>query len=216
MKPIKSEKKNIEKKEYTKEEIERISHYLKRLKHKPVKFKKVNDNKGIPELQPLGSDDFNRIKLMEALGTTDPDLQNYLISQVIQTFHGCVSIQGVDKGNIEAYVNIAMALLAGISPRDEIEVMIAVQMIGEHHLAMDTMKRAMITDQPFDGKIANLSQANKLARTFACLVEALKRYRTGGEQKVTVKHVHVHQGGQAIVGNVSSRGRGESSGKNLG
>jgi Acetyltransferase (GNAT) domain len=45
---------------------------------------------------------------------------------------------------------------------------------------------------------------NKLARTFAAQVEALKRYRSGGEQKMTVQHVHVAQGGQAIVGNVSA------------
>ena len=44
---------------------------------------------------------------------------------------------------------------------------------------------------------------NKLARTFAVQVEALKRYRTGGEQKVTVQHVTVNEGGQAIVGSVS-------------
>jgi hypothetical protein len=36
-------------------------------------------------------------------------------------------------------------------------------------------------------------------------VEALKRYRTGGEQKVTVEHVTVNQGGQAIVGNISGK-----------
>src|SRR5260370_1156340 len=30
---------------------------------------------------------------------------------------------------------------------------------------------------------------NKLSQTFAVQVEALKRYRTGGEQKVTVQHV---------------------------
>ena len=44
---------------------------------------------------------------------------------------------------------------------------------------------------------------NKLTRTFAAQVEALKRYRTGGEQKVTVEHVTVNSGGQAIVGNVT-------------
>jgi hypothetical protein len=31
-------------------------------------------------------------------------------------------------------------------------------------------------------------------------MEALKRYRSGGEQKMTVQHVHVAKGGQAIVG----------------
>ena len=33
-------------------------------------------------------------------------------------------------------------------------------------------------------------------------MEALKRYRTGGEQKVTVQHVTVNEGGQAVIGNV--------------
>src|SRR6185295_15095909 len=46
---------------------------------------------------------------------------------------------------------------------------------------------------------------NKLARTFTAQMEALKRYRTGGQQKVTVEHVHVHEGGQAIVGHVEQR-----------
>ena len=45
---------------------------------------------------------------------------------------------------------------------------------------------------------------NKLARTFAAQAEALKRYRSGGEQKMTVQHVHVADGGQAIVGNVNA------------
>jgi hypothetical protein len=39
-------------------------------------------------------------------------------------------------------------------------------------------------------------------------VEALKRYRTGGQQKVTVEHVTVNEGGQAIVGNVTHKGGG--------
>jgi hypothetical protein len=38
---------------------------------------------------------------------------------------------------------------------------------------------------------------NKLARTFAAQVEALKRYRSGGEQTVRVEHVTVNEGGQA-------------------
>jgi glucans biosynthesis protein len=33
-------------------------------------------------------------------------------------------------------------------------------------------------------------------------VEALQRYRGKGQQKVTVEHVHVHSGGQGIVGAV--------------
>ena len=36
----------------------------------------------------------------------------------------------------------------------------------------------------------------------AVLLEALNRHRGKGQQKVTVEHVHVHSGGQAIVGMV--------------
>jgi hypothetical protein len=44
---------------------------------------------------------------------------------------------------------------------------------------------------------------NKLTRTYAMHLEAFKRYRIGGEQKVTVQHVLVNEGGKAIVGNVT-------------
>jgi hypothetical protein len=48
---------------------------------------------------------------------------------------------------------------------------------------------------------------NKLTRTFAMQMEALKRYRSGAEQKVTLQHVSVAEGGQAIVGNVTQTPR---------
>ena len=47
---------------------------------------------------------------------------------------------------------------------------------------------------------------NKLSRTFATLVGALKHHRTGGEQK-PVRHVSVSDGGQAIVGTVTQAPR---------
>jgi len=47
---------------------------------------------------------------------------------------------------------------------------------------------------------------NELIRTFTSQMEALLKYRTGGEQKVTVHHVQVNEGGQAIVGNISQGG----------
>ena len=56
-----------------------------------------------------------------------------------------------------------------------------------------------------NGRRDNLSQANKLSRTYAVLLDALNRYRgKDGQQKVTVEHVDVHAGGQAVVGLVES------------
>jgi hypothetical protein len=40
------------------------------------------------------------------------------------------------------------------------------------------------------------------------LLDALNRHRGKGQQKVTVEHVHVHSGGQAVVGMVETPGGG--------
>lgn len=48
-----------------------------------------------------------------------------------------------------------------------------------------------------DGGITS-SQANKLSRIYATLLEALNPHRDKGQQKVTVEHVYVHEGGQSL------------------
>jgi hypothetical protein len=94
----------------------------------------------------------------------------------------------------------AIYALAGIGPKDELEGMIAAQLVASHNAAMECHRRAN-SDQTFEGRKEHLNQANKLSRTFATLLEGLNRHRGKGQQKMTVEHVHVHEGGQAIVGN---------------
>jgi hypothetical protein len=48
-----------------------------------------------------------------------------------------------------------------------------------------------------------------LLRAYAAQVEALRRLRNGNSQTVRVEHVHVNEGGQAIIGNVRSGTAGE-------
>jgi hypothetical protein len=84
--------------------------------------------------------------------------------------------------------------------------MLAAQLIACHNASMECYRRAMSREQSFEGRKEGLNQANKLSRTYATLLEALNRHRGKGQQKVTVEHVHVHEGGQAIVGNVEGGG----------
>jgi hypothetical protein len=102
----------------------------------------------------------------------------------------------------------AVEALIGVAPRDELEGMLAAQLIAAHNAAMECYRRAMIGEQSFEGRSENLSQANKLSRTCAVLLDALNRHRGKGQQKVTVEHVHVHAGGQAVVGMVETPGGG--------
>jgi hypothetical protein len=99
--------------------------------------------------------------------------------------------------------------LVGIDPKDELEGMIAAQLIAGHNAAMECYRRAMLPNQSFEGRRENLSQANKLSRTYAVLLDVLNRHRGKGQQKVTVEHVHVHSGGQAVVGVVETPGGGD-------
>jgi hypothetical protein len=52
--------------------------------------------------------------------------------------------------------------------------------------------------------VARASAAARLLRAYATQVEALRRLRNGGSQVVRVEHVHVNEGGQAVIGNVTS------------
>jgi hypothetical protein len=91
----------------------------------------------------------------------------------------------------------------GRFPRDELEGMLIGQLIASYNAAMECYRRAMLGEQPLEGRRENLNQANKLSRTYAALTEALDRHRGKGQQRITVEHVNVHSGGQAIVGAVT-------------
>jgi hypothetical protein len=77
---------------------------------------------------------------------------------------------------------------------------------GQPNASMECYRRTMIGEQSFEGRRENLNQANKLSRTYATLLEALNHRRGKGQQKLTVEHVHVHSGGQAVVGTVETLG----------
>lgn len=99
-----------------------------------------------------------------------------------------------------------LSVIIDLAPRDAVERMLAVQMAATHV--------ATIRSAGWLSRSENLPQAQthstayaKLSRTFAAQVEALRKHRSGGEQRVTVHHINVADGGQAIVGNVQHGGR---------
>src|SRR5262249_24729027 len=51
--------------------------------------------------------------------------------------------------------------------------------------------------------------ASRLLRAYAAQVETLRRWNNGGSQVVRVEHVHVNEGGQALIGNVRKDGGGK-------
>ena len=62
----------------------------------------------------------------------------------------------------------------------------------------------MIERQTFEGRDQNLKHASKLLSIYSRQIEVLNKHRGKGQQKVTVEHVHVAAGGQAMVGHIET------------
>jgi len=148
------------------------------------------------------------IEFWNAFGTTNRAFADMLLNQLLQ-----VDFEPGGERLTPKFVNGSLAAIHSIAPRDETEAMLATQMVAAHHAAMECYRRAMIPEQSFQGLQGNLNYAGRLSRTYVGLLEALNRYRGKAQQKMTVEHIHVHEGGQAIVGTVSHN-RGGSDAEN--
>ncbi|MCP4611081.1 MAG: hypothetical protein GY845_20420 [Planctomycetes bacterium] len=201
--------KDLIKKEYTDVEKARIANYRKRSKRQPIKFESLGSGSGNLRLHFKGKDKaLTMAKLLEAFGTPDAGLQNYLLIQVGGTYNGVLSSGKIEYDKMADCVNNALAILDGIQPKDEIEGMLAIQMIGIHNMAMECIGRAMRTKR-VDQMNLYINGGTKLSRVFANQMEVLKKYRGKSQQKIVVEHVNVSEGGKAIVGVINPGGRGE-------
>jgi hypothetical protein len=105
----------------------------------------------------------------------------------------------------ETAMNAALAMITAAAPKDEIEGALAVQVACTHSASMAVLAKL---DAAFgtERRIPALaSAAARLMKTFAVQVEVFRRLRNGGQQFVRVEHVHVNQGGQAVIGNVQQQ-----------
>ena len=137
------------------------------------------------------------------MGIEDLDVFNVLMGQI-------ANINGRDVVN-ESEINFALGVIEGVGPRDQMEALLAAQMAAVHMASMTFAHRLAKAESPQQQDSAARA-FNKLTRAFPMQVETLKRYRSGGEQRITVQHVTVNDGGQAVVGNVTTGGKAEREG----
>ena len=135
---------------------------------------------------------------LKAFGSSDEDFINGLLAQLINVGSPGKTID--EEGS--AFV---ASIVKGIEPQDQIEAMLGSQMAAVHLAAM-TFARRLAHCETIGQQASAECAFNKLTRTFTAQMEALKKYRTGGQQHVTVRHVTVNEGGQAIVGSVTTGG----------
>lgn len=145
----------------------------------------------------------NNKALCAIFGTTQREQAEALLTHCLKIL---ATNEASDKhpGNDERL--FVLTIIKDLAPRNAVERMLAVQMAATH-VAMIRSARWLAGANNIPQVQAHYTGFNKLARTFAAQVEALRKHRTGGEQRVTVQHVTVADGGQAIVGAVQTGGR---------
>jgi hypothetical protein len=165
----------------------------------PVRVKVFRADGKITRVHPPDGESANWWRrLNKALGTTSSDFVN---ASLFQIQSACRSPWG---GISELAINAALAMIEAAAPKDEVEGALAVQMACTHAAAMAVLAKLDVAFATEQRVAAFGSAAARLMRAYATQVEVFRRLRHGGQQFVRVEHVHVNDGGQAVIGNVKA------------
>jgi hypothetical protein len=153
--------------------------------------------------QPLpdGGDWMDRIG--QALGLRDRDLSSMTAMQLINAN----SRVSPSPDNCKR-INGIIAAVSEINPKDTLETMLGCQMVTCNSAIMRLMEQ--FTNETVTEETVNLylKTVNRLMLTYARQLEALSCYRRKGHQKMTVEHVTIENGGQAVIGDVTGGRQG--------
>lgn len=155
--------------------------------------------KGVDEAPPMDMDVVDGEELHKRVQASKRRLEAIEIERVLYKKSYSEECLGLEKALL------ALETLHSMQPRDDVEKMIIIQMIGCHEASVECFERASVPGQYPEAMDLHLKNAVRLSNCFVKLVHSLNRYRGKGHQKVTVEHVHVEAGGQAIVGNIEAR-----------
>lgn len=169
---------------------------LKQVNHnkRPIyKFREIDKNENGQYIEAASKSGHEAVT-----GSSDPDFSAKLFNDFCHA-----------NGRTVSALNAAAAAMAGIAPKDEIEGMLAAQIVTAHNHTLRAFALASKSDRiDIQERFSNLGL--KLSRCFVNLVEALNKNRGKGHQKVEVKHVYVNKGANAVIGDVTTtKGGGE-------
>jgi len=176
--------------------IRQLNQVPARARKAPVRVKLERINCDVAKsLPPDGDHQVWFDRLMAACGSASPDFVNATLFQLQ------AAARLPNSGLSETGLNAALALIEGERPNGETECAIVVQMACVHAATMAVLGR--VSEAYGHRNVsAAATAASRLSRTFAILVETLRRLRSGGSQTIRIERVDIRDGGQAVIGNI--------------
>lgn len=179
-----------------------------RVRMAPVRVKLERINCDIAKsLAPEGDHEAWLDRLKAALGTASMEFVSATLFQLQ------AAARLPNSGLSEIAVNAALAMIESERPRGETECALVVQMAAVHAASMAVLGRIGGGHGGDRHVLAAATAVSRLSRTFAILVETLRRLRNGGSQVIRIERVDVRDGGQAVIGNVKQERSYEKSDK---
>lgn len=153
------------------------------------------------ELSPKDAENEFQARVYATTGTANQQVGLRLLTKASEAL--TKSSDSIDE--TVHHLNSIAKTMQALKPQDEIEGQLISQLIILHEQSMLWLGKAIRT-QRVDFVNAYMNAASKLLTRHHETLATLMKYRRGGEQRVHVEHVHIHEGAQAIVGNVGTGG----------
>ncbi len=146
------------------------------------------NNKIMQDKQPLVSD-------------RTRDAKEKFNRHIIQKNAAAISDISAHNFDINKARQISQNALAALDAKDGLQSMLAAQILSIHELQQRSMVYAHAADD-LELKKYFTNATIKLANCFVQQANTLAKLQGVGGQKIIIERVDVHQGGQAIVGNI--------------
>lgn len=177
-----------------------------------TKKKQLPQKKDTPKA-PTIIQDGNKINvnLTQEIGKTITGCQAIEASRVMAEMVLSAAADETAGDLIERQLKQYLSLMQDLAPRDPFEGMLVNQMFLVFRQALHIFNLSNLdgNEGRTDIQDSLTNRYVKLMRLYTQQMEALDKHRRGGQHRMTVEHVHVHEGGQAIVGNVNQGGGGK-------
>ena len=150
----------------------------------------------------------HRKRLREAFGNTMSDeFVEVLLGKLVEALRPA-ALESLE----EPTVNAALAIIDSMRPQSELEALLAVQIIAAGFSGLRLLRQSQQhMTQDYIDTYGNY--AIKLLRLQNEMIQTFDRYRRGNKQTVEVRHVHIHPGGQGVVGIINPPGDREGGGQ---
>lgn len=128
------------------------------------------------------------------------DLKSDFASNVLAR-NALTNVTSKEEVDYKALKQEARENVAALNPKDNVQMMLAAQMISIHI----TQQRMMLfVNNAYDADaIAKYTNTiTKLSNVFIQQVNLMKKLKGEVEKKIIIEHVNVNSGGQAVVGSV--------------